>query len=142
MCRTLFSQHILLLDFSSYNLSLLKMWDFIQTIGEILGAWRQSSCKEHFFISTYCYLIYQVTVCHCKKCGTLFKPKERFWVHGDRAHVKNTFFSADIVTWFFKLQFVTVKNVGLNSNQRRDSGCMETEFMEFEKTFKDTMYLI
>ena len=115
MCRTLFSQHILFLIFSSYNLSLLKMWNLIQTKGEILGAWIQNSCKEHFFLSTYCYLIFQITICHCLKCGTLFKPNEYVYNMWDFAQTKGKVLDA----WRQS-----------PSNQRRSSGSMDTEFIK------------
>ena len=60
-------------------------------------------------LSGICYLIFLVTTFHCRYCGTSFKPKEEFLKHGYRVHVQN---------------------VGLYSNQRRGSRCMETEFMD------------
>ena len=47
----------------------------------------------------------------CTKCGTSFKPKEKFWKHRYRVQEEN------------------VQNVEHHSNQRRSSGNMVTEFM-------------
>ena len=55
----------LLLDISSNYLSLQIFWNIIQTKEGVLETWIHSSCT---------------------KCGTLFKPKERFWMHGDKVH--------------------------------------------------------